>query len=266
MWFWVKFKVVFIGIIIIFILVLFSKLGYSGILEDQVKNFSLPLEKFLWQAGQKLQNFLANFGMGKVKILEQGLNTCRANFKELIFETAKLQDLKEENEALRQALELKLQESFSLILTSISSYDYNPDIIFIDKGLKDGVEKNFPVITAKKELVGQVSKVERHWSEVMLLSHTQSSFVGEVLGKPKAKGIVSGAGGKIIFREVPKEIQLEVGDIIITSSLAHSYPANLLVGQIEKVQRSDQEPFQKATIRSFFEPKDENYIFVISSF
>jgi len=50
----------------------------------------------------------------------------------------------------------------------------------------------------------------------------------------------------------------------VTSSLGGIFPSGLLIGEIENVIKDDTEPFQQAEIKSKFDLKEINLLFVIT--
>ena len=155
------------------------------------------------------------------------------------------------------------------------------DIITINKGSDSGIAKGMPVINEQSVLFGKVLKVYKNFSQVMLISNSDSvidvtvmpSFFSgsndsgwqtdNLLG---INGVVKGSGNLSSYLDlVPVDDNLNVGDKIITSSLEGTFPKGLLVGEISKVEKNDQSPHQKAQVNLLFNLSTDN-LFVILNY
>ena len=98
-----------------------------------------------------------------------------------------------------------------------------------------------------------------------LISQESISFDAGVIGKDIA-GVIRGEGaGKLKFDLIPQEKNLQEGDRIVTSNLAKIFPENLIVGVVEKVQRSDVAPFQSAQIKWLFDISAIENVLIITN-
>jgi rod shape-determining protein MreC len=243
-------------------------ISLSNFYQKKVRNFvykiSEPFQKFFWKLGQKLSFFLDT--LSEIKTLKEENERLKNENQKLLTEISLLKEVQKENQILREALNLDLAQEFNLLLAEVISKDISEDSILINKGEEDGIEKDFPVVTQQKILVGKVSEVYKNYSKIMLISNKKSSFDGkiaekEILGQVKGKGSL-----KILFDLVPREKEIKKGDLIKTSALGGIFPAGLLVGEIEKVEGSDIEPFWRAEVSPFFELEKLEKVFVILSF
>ena len=71
---------------------------------------------------------------------------------------------------------------------------------------------------------------------------------------------------KLGFKLIPKEDEVKEGDIVLTAALGGSFPKGILVGEIEKVRKSDAEPFQEGEIKPYFTKADLKLVFIITNF
>ena len=272
----------------------------------RVKNFfyfiSSPIQKSFWRAGDKVSDFFET--VANIKNLKKENEELKLKIQELLAKNAKIPELEKENKDLREALEIGLEKEFKLILAQVIGKDISQDSILIDKGLKDGVTNNLPVITQQKSLVGKIGEVYENFSKVILISNKGSAFNAQISrvdeaaavssptellrskseGKEESaalfvpanarvgeeglaediSGLVKGKGNFQLFLDlVPKEKEIKEGDLIITSSLGGVFPKGLLVGQIQKIKKSDIEPFQQAEIKPAFEIKELEAVFII---
>jgi len=274
---WPKRKILIL-IIIVGLLLIFS----LNFFQKEVKGFfyliSSPIQKILWRAGDRVSDFFKT--ISEIKNLKKENDELKFRNQELISQIAQLIELEKENKLLREALEIGLEKEFKLSLAEVISKDISQDSILINKGSKDGITNNSPVIGQQKTLIGKIGEVYENFSRVILISNKESSFdakvqtgsfapfnSSEIKAENDISGVVKGKGNLQLFLDlVPQEKEIKEGDFVITSSLGGIFPRGLLVGQIGKVLRSDIEPFQQAKIRPAFNIKKLETVFIISDF
>jgi rod shape-determining protein MreC len=256
-----------IGLIIFFLIAFFIVLNLTGF-SKEVKNFfyliSSPVQKTLWRAGDNLADFFEAISESK-KLKKENEELLLKN-QELEAENARLKVVKEENEVLRGALEIGLEKEFKLLLSDVIGKDISQDTLLINKGSKDGILKNFPVITQQKALVGKCGEVYESFSKVILISNKESSFDAKI-SDSDIQGVVKGKGGLKLFLDlIPQEEEVNEGAIVVTTALGGVFPEGLLVGEIEKVLKSDIQPWQEVEIKPTFDIKELETLFVITNF
>ena len=265
--------IIIIGLLLIFSLNFFQK---------EVKGFfyfiSSPIQKTLWRAGDRVSDFFEL--ITEIKNLKREKEELKLKIQELIAQNLSLKELEKENKVLRESLEIGLEKEFKLSLAEVVSKDISQDSILINKGSKDGITENCPVITQQKTLVGKIGEVYENFSRVILISNKESSFDAKILAPYQTEGfgagsdpendisgVVNGKGNLQLFLDfVPQEKEIKEGDFIVTTSLGGIFPKGLLVGQIGKVLRSDIEPFQQAKIRPAFDIRELETVFIITDF
>jgi rod shape-determining protein MreC len=235
--------------------------------QKEVKSFfysiSSPIQKTLWKTGGNVSNTFS--GVFESKKLKEENIKLNFNNQGLSAEIAALSDLKKENEDLRSALGVGLNEDFKLVFVQTIEKDITQDFIRINAGSEDGLSENLPVVTSQKVLVGRISEVYNHYSKVMLIFNKDSSFDAGVSGG-EIYGIIKGKGGlKVSLELVPRDSEIKEGDQIITVALGGIFPKGILVGQIKKIYKSDVDPFQSADIDSSFNINNLENLFVITN-
>jgi len=251
-------------------LVVFSLFAFRGKPEEgsSIKNFfysvSQPLQAKLWKSGGRLSNFFGKLSENEAIMKEN--EELRKKNQELLSEIVYLRDLKEENEMLRKALDIGLQEEFKVILVELTCKDVSTDSILIDKGSKSGIAVGMPLITEEKVLVGKVTEVHNDFSRVVLISSVENSFPAEIQ-EVEATAILKGKGKlNLSLEEIPQDKEIKEGDVVITTSLGENFPKDLLIGEIRNIIKSDMEPYQKAEVSPFFDIEKTEKLFAITSF
>ncbi len=256
-----------IAIIIILLVVFFTALNLTNF-SKTVKNLfyllSSPIQKTLLKMGDKTSDFLAGFF--QAESLKKENENYQLKIQELLAKNTSLPELKKENEVLREALKLGLEKDFKLVLAEVIGKDVSQDYILIDEGFQNGTLEGMPVITEQRILVGKISEVYKNFSKVILISNPKISFDAEIADS-EIFGMVKGKGNlNVLFDLIPREKQIEKGEVVITSALGGIFPKGLLVGETAEVRKSDIEPFQTAQIKPAFDFSKIEKLFIISEF
>lgn len=138
--------------------------------------------------------------------------------------------------------------------------------LIIDRGTEEGVLPGMPV-EGPRGLVGQVFRASPHLAQVLLITDNASSIAAR-LGESRATGMVFGSGtdNTLVMDWIGLEVQVERGDTVVTSGLIGKLPADLLIGEVVEVERSEAEILQRARIQPAEDIDDLEMVFVITSF
>ncbi len=176
----------------------------------------------------------------------------------------KLEQLEQENQALRQALEFKSQNpEHHLLLAKVvgSAPEIYLDTLIIDRGSSDGVQEGQAVI-AQGFLVGQITKVEPRTALVRpILAH--NLLVPAQLVKSGGTGLLRGGLEGLSLEDIPLDVPVEEGEPVVTRDLGQVFPAGIPIGTVSEVQRKKGEIFQKITVRSPLVFSRLGWVFVI---
>ena len=110
---------------------------------------------------------------------------------------------------------------------------------FIDKGTKDGVSINDPVVT-KDGLVGFITEAEYTYSRVTPITSNELS-IGVYCVRTGETGVTQGSfelaeEGVLSMIYVPLDCEMSEGDIIVTSGYSGLVPKGLVVGKIGETE------------------------------
>src|ERR1700730_6617000 len=107
-------------------------------------------------------------------------------------------------------------------------------LIYIDKGLADGVEKDMAVITADG-VVGKVLLASGSAAQVLLIND-RSSGVGVILDKSRLQGVVKGtATGELVLENVMTDNVVSPGELVVTSGGDQTFPKGHTLGVVMRV-------------------------------
>ena len=254
-----KILVVIIGILLVLSLNFFQK---------EVKGFfyaiSAPIQKPLRQVSNNAADFFG--GLFQAQDLKKENEELKLTLQLLLADNISLKEYKEENQALRDVLEIGLQKDFRLALAEVISKDIGQDSILINQGSKDGLAKGMPVITQQKVLLGKITEVYEDFSRVSLISNQESSFDAEIPDRD-ASGVVKGRHSQLLDLDlISQDKEIKEGDLVVSASWGGIYPRGLLVGLIQEIKRSDVDPFYQIAVSLFFDPKEIDSVLIILDF
>ena len=161
----------------------------------------------------------------------------------------------EENRRLRQLLKLKKKNHFfsKTIIAEVISIKplIFPGEIIVDKGKKDGVEKNMVVVTKDFSLIGRVIESKDGISRIFTIYHP-SSRISVVVDSTREIGILT--AGPVPFlslKYIESGSRISEGDGISTSGFSQFFPKGIKVGRVVKIKKFKNELFLKIYVKPF---------------
>jgi rod shape-determining protein MreC len=241
----------------------------------------------------------ARIGYAVVSSFQRGFAAAGNFFRETIYSIAELQRVKEEYEALRLKMEdyqviqrdlvnLRSEnERLGELLEFSSELEYRhtpariiakePNAFFlsftIDKGRRDGVEPNMPVIAYQKGFQGVVGKVIDAGQESarVLPLISANCYISSRLQSSRFEGLVQGGGGitePVLMRYVVKTAKEEIqfGDLVETSGLDSIYPRGLFIGRVRSIGSREWEPDLELALEPIIDFSRLEYVVVLNYF
>ena len=154
---------------------------------------------------------------------------------------AALEHLEEENARLREDLGFYQASSVPPVTAEIIARSPSNwfDKIVINRGTAHGLEPGDAVVTPAG-VVGRIYTASERTAEVMLIADDRSAFGAAVL-RSGAPVLVEGTGQGSSLRLKPliKEVDIEIGDEIVTSSMSGIFPDGLPVGKVVDIDRGE---------------------------
>lgn len=162
----------------------------------------------------------------------------------------KLGIIEKENNRLRRLLSATPKTTERLLISEIINVDVDPfrQIIVLNKGSNSDVYRGQPIIDAQG-IMGQVVHVGSFSSTAMLITDASHALPVQIDRTGlRANAFGTGIIDRLKLRHLPHNVDIIVGDTLITSGLGGVFPPNYPVAQITKVERPAGEPF--ATIEA----------------
>ena len=136
------------------------------------------------------------------------------------------------------------------VAAAVIGRDPNPFIqyIIIDKGSDDGIRHGMPVVT-EQGLVGRVDAVTAGASRIQLIVDANSA-VNVRIQSTQTNALLAGSlTGDINLQEIPQDVVIQPGALVLTSGLGGDYPADVLIGQVVTIRKADTDLFQTASVQ-----------------
>jgi rod shape-determining protein MreC len=108
--------------------------------------------------------------------------------------------------------------------------------VLINRGQRDGLQVDMGVVV-QGGVVGRVVKVMPKTAVVLLVSD-RNSVVPGLIQRGRDEGLIEGAGGKQLrMKYVSTLAAVQVGDLVITSGLAGTFPKEMRIGTVSAIER-----------------------------
>jgi len=183
-------------------------------------------------------------------------------------ENIRLSETKYERDMLAELLNFTQPNNVHTYLTAdIIGQDTSSFLqyIIINIGTTDGVQRDMPVVT-NAGLVGIINEATPRASKVLLLNSGQMALNVKVQNS-RADGVLFGQASKDMrLKYIALDAIIQSGDLIITSGLGGSLPANIPVGEIASVRSRAYDVFQEAEVLPLVDLDNIEIVMVITDF
>ena len=181
-------------------------------------------------------------------------------------------ELRQENEQLRKLVDFTRKVEYKHVPAEIIGKD--PGNVFntliINKGTRDGIKENMPVITYQagyRGLVGKVIQAGPLSSQIKPI-FDRTCYVASRLQNGRYDGLISGSGYEnemLVMQYVKKHARDEIkyGDIVITSGMNSLYPKGIYIGRIRGIRAKEYEPSLELDIEALVDFSTLEYVFVL---
>ena len=267
-----KFFIIILSISI-FLTILTSTLSIMG-LTDPIKNVLNTLTLPLRFAGQKVSESIDGFKsyFTAVEKLQDENESLRAEIDRLEGELVDKEAAKEENERLRDYLEMKDTFSdFKLTEALVIGVEGENHTTFLtlNKGQKDGIDVGMAVMV-KDGLVGSVCDAGGNWSRVRVVNEASAS-AGVYVQRSGESGVLCGDiafkdTGYCTLKYLREDADVENGDLVYTSGVGSVYPSGIFIGKVIEVKSDGFSRTKIASVECAVDFENLKYVVVITDF
>jgi rod shape-determining protein MreC len=244
-------KVVILIVSIVLLILFLHFIRVLSPLERGIVYLTKPVMRLTYSLSNKIGDNYLSF-RSKQDLLREN-KELKDQIAILLKEKSYFENEKEENEFLREQLKFSQTMSYEFVIANVIGKNIGgkPNSLLLDVGTQSGLVVGQPVLGAAGIVVGKISKVENNRSLMTLINDDLSRIAVKIQGRTKTMGVVEGEFGlglKMGF--IPQNEIVFEGDLVVTSGIEENVPANLVVGQIERIKKEPEALFHEATIKS----------------
>jgi rod shape-determining protein MreC len=137
--------------------------------------------------------------------------------------------------------------------------------VILDRGSDQGIRKDMPVVAAGG-LVGRVVEVTSVACKVLPVVDAASSVNARLLTSREEGVVVGQPAGGLQMQYLSQSVNVNVGETVVTSGLGGHFPADLLIGTVNAVQKQDYEVLQKADLTPAADFSRLDIVLIITNF
>lgn len=269
-----KYYVIIILLIISILLLIFSFIIKDkrnlSIIEKTIKDTTLSINKTINIPINYIDDKIKEY-KSKHKLYEKYEKLIKKYDKVKLMET-KYEEAEKEIKDLKKVLELNntLSESSYMNATIINrniGYWYNT--ITIDKGEKDGIEKDMAVIN-NDGLIGIVTKTSKLNSTVKLLTTTDTNSKISVKIKVDEDNYIFGLlvgydkdKKSFIIEGIANNTEIPISSMVTTTGLGNNFPSGILIGRVDKITKDNFDLARTVLVKSSVDFDNINYVTVL---
>ena len=158
----------------------------------------------------------------------------------------RLNTIQAENEHLRNLLNGNIPIQPKAVLAEISHMGRDPftHVVVVNRGSQQNIKAGQAVVDSKG-VIGQVTRVYPFTAEVTLITDKELSIPIQI-ERNQLRAIAFGEGnGTLDIPYLPTNVDIKVGDKLVTSGIDGIYPAGLAVAIVTKILQNPESPFAK---------------------
>jgi rod shape-determining protein MreC len=137
--------------------------------------------------------------------------------------------------------------------------------VIINRGSNDGILRGMPVVT-NQGLIGRIDAVIADAARIQLITDPASSVNVRLQNAETEASLVGSITGDVTLQLIPQDINVQPGDLVLTSGLGGGYPPDLIIGQVLNVRSRDFDLFQQATVQPVVDFNRLEVVLVIVNF
>jgi rod shape-determining protein MreC len=237
-------RMVFFCALSITIMAIDARLNYLSQVRQAFIAALHPLEVFANAPGEWYRDTTKYFSIHNKLVQENYILKQQAFEHQVALQ--RLNTIQAENEHLRGLLNGNIPIQPKAMLGEISHMGRDPftHIVVVNRGNQHNIKAGQAVVDSKG-VIGQVTRVYPFTSEVTLITDKELSIPIQI-ERNQLRAIAFGGGNNTLdIPYLPTNVDIKVGDKLVTSGIDGVYPAGLAVAIVSKIEQNPQSPFAK---------------------
>lgn len=198
----------------------------------------------------------------------------RAENDRLKNERLSADELRRENEQLTALLQLKTGFAHRTVGATVIARDSSEfrQVLVLDKGTQDGIAVGDVVIAEGGALAGRIVAAGSTSSQVLLITDTTSTVVGQLVTSAATGEVTGQIGGVLLMSNVDAAAKVQLGEEVVTAGISlgngirSPYPKGLVIGQVVDVSRDANEVVQTVYLEPAASLDRLEYVLVITDY
>lgn len=193
-----------------------------------------PPERALHSSGSGVSGFWHNY-IDLRHVRQQNADLQKTVDRLRLEQAALLEDAKQ-GQRLQALLNFQQKYIYKTLPAEVigTSGTEQSRVFTIDKGKKDGIDRDMAVITPDG-IVGKIRDIFPHSAQVLAIND-QTSGAGVIMESTRIRGILRGnAAGQPQIEDVVRDQRIKPGENVLTAGGDEIFPRGLPVGVVEKV-------------------------------
>ncbi|MBC8334214.1 MAG: rod shape-determining protein MreC [Anaerolineales bacterium] len=240
--------------------------GYFSTVSDSFGRSLVSVQTWVSTRYVVIRNFLS--APGDVVSLQQRNAELESEISGLQTQVIQLQQQLTDTQVLAALVDFSQSSPESVYkAAAVIGRDPSPFLhyIIINSGSNDGLRRGMPVVT-NQGLIGRVDAVTAEAARVQLATDTASAVNIRLQNADTDAVLVGSVTGDLALEMISQDVDIQEGDVVLTSGLGGDYPPDLLVGQIFNIRKRDYELFQQASVQSTVDFSRLEIVLVIMNF
>lgn len=183
---------------------------------------------------------------------------------ELAAEVGKLRRAEAENIELRRMLGIAPHPDWKLVPAEVvgKTASFQRNMMTINLGSGDGMMPGMAVIT-DAGLVGRIYSTSQHFALVQMLTNTDLRVASKI-ARTRVEGIIEWDGAPtLIMRNIPKGLDVQLGDLVVSSEYSEYFPADVPIGTIVKLEPEPNSLFRRVMVEAAVPLNRVEHVYVI---
>jgi rod shape-determining protein MreC len=147
-----------------------------------------------------------------------------------------------------------------------NSYSKSKNNITIDGGTNDGIEIDMGVISSNG-VIGIVNSVSSNYATVQSVLNTNSQINAKLKNTNHFGTLVwrTGSPFEATLIDIPRQVQINVGDTIVTDGKSTIFPEGILIGSIKEYKLASNEDYYELQISLFNDMTNLRHVYVVGN-
>jgi rod shape-determining protein MreC len=180
-------------------------------------------------------------------------------------ELQKMASMAAENVRLRELLNSAETLKDRVLIAELIGVSPDPQMhtVMVNKGSDDGVYLGQPLLDADG-LMGQVVSVGRNASKVLLITDTTHALPVHI-NRNGVRLVAEGTGNlyQLALRHVFPTVDIQEGDLLVSSGLGQRFPPGYPVATVESIQHDPGQPFVRVIARPMAQMNRSRHVLLV---